>query len=293
MNLKTIKNQTGQALLFVVVAMTIALAVAISASVRTISSLSRTSRTDTASRALSAAEGGLERYLQASVEDLQRAIRNNTCVSSASDGEYDHQTNTCTITFASSGDPIRSQARVSIEPYEPKIYLFEARQDEVREVNLDGFNRSEIKICWNGKPASALTYFLYNKGNNDATTHGGIYNSSSGKIPSSPFTQTGFTAAGGGVAGYDACQVVDIANQAYGLRILSVGGDSEVRITSNHNNINQMIQLPLQGFKIISEGRITEDDRIVASRRIHVVLSLPYLPAGFDYSIYTSNGILK
>ena len=54
------RNEKGQALLFVVVAMTIALSIGINASVRTITSLSRTTRTYTASRALAAAEGGIE-----------------------------------------------------------------------------------------------------------------------------------------------------------------------------------------------------------------------------------------
>src|SRR3972149_3695556 len=80
-------KEWGQALLFVIVAMTVALAVGINVSLRTLSTISRTSQADTSERVLAAAEGGAEAFLKLSVGDLKTlsdaysngTINNATC----------------------------------------------------------------------------------------------------------------------------------------------------------------------------------------------------------------------
>ena len=61
----------GQALLFVIVAMTVALAVGVNVSLRTLSSVSRTAQSDTSERVLAAAEGGAESFIKLSVGQLE------------------------------------------------------------------------------------------------------------------------------------------------------------------------------------------------------------------------------
>ncbi len=64
------KNQKGQTLLFVIVAVTIAMAVGVAVSTRTIQSLKRVARTDTSARVIAAAEGGIENILSRTYSQL-------------------------------------------------------------------------------------------------------------------------------------------------------------------------------------------------------------------------------
>ena len=67
-------NEKGQTLLFVVVAVTIALTVGVAVSTRTIGSLRRVSRTDTSTRAIAVAEGGMENLLSKNYSQLAEAV---------------------------------------------------------------------------------------------------------------------------------------------------------------------------------------------------------------------------
>lgn len=278
-------NQQGQALLFVVVAMTIALTIGINASVRTISSLSRTSRTDTAARALAAAEGGIERYLALSTPQLEDAI-SGTCPV----GSWDSHTSACLISFDVSGDILTSQAFVNVERYTPSFYPFELTSGQVKEVNLYDFNasayypQSTIEICWNSNPDSDLMYLSYNR--SDVQERGGIYGVVN--TPGAPYAREGFSSAIAGHDGYDSCSTVDIGSNIYGLRIRSVGGDSSVAIFPTGG-----ADLPLQGYTITSVGRIEQDQGVTATRTIKIVRTLPYLPVSFDYALYSESPIIK
>jgi len=68
------KNQKGQTLLFVIVAVTIAMAVGVAVSTRTIQSLKRVVRTDTSARVIAAAEGGIENLLGRNYSQLRKAL---------------------------------------------------------------------------------------------------------------------------------------------------------------------------------------------------------------------------
>ena len=67
-------NEKGQTLLFVIVAVTIAMAVGVAVSTRTIQSLKRVARTDTSARVIAAAEGGIENLLGRNYSQLDGAI---------------------------------------------------------------------------------------------------------------------------------------------------------------------------------------------------------------------------
>jgi len=143
-------NQQGQALLFVVVAMTIALSIGINASVRTITSLSRTTRTDTAARALAAAEGGIERFIALSTPDLEKAVevtmgmsvdcpvgdRRELPMHHEGSSTYD---NYCMVSFDSPEDILTSQAFVTVKRYVPDFYPFSLESGQVKEINLYDF----------------------------------------------------------------------------------------------------------------------------------------------------------
>ena len=283
-------DSEGQALLFVVVAMTIALSVGINASVRTITSLSRTSRTDTASRALAAAEGGIERYLALSTTELEDTNSGNCAV-----GTFDNDANACLIEFDATTDVVVSQAFVTVERYEPDFYPFELESGQIKEVNLYDYNSdsyypsSDIELCWSSVPPPAtdpesdLMYIAYN--NSGVQARGGLYGTNS---PGAPDARGGFDGAGAGHDGYDNCATVDISNDIYGLRIRSMGGTSRVGVFPDGG-----ARLPLQGYTIKSVGRIAQDTGVTATRTITIIRTLPYLPVSFDYALYSEGSIIK
>jgi len=244
-------NQQGQALLFVVVAMTIALSIGINASVRTITSLSRTTRTDTATRALAAAEGGIERFIALPTQDLEKAVKVTEGDLSEScpvgdrrelhmdQGGMPNYNNYCMVSFAASGDILTSQAFVIVERYTPLYYPFSLEAGQVKEVNLYDFTDStfytesiadhEIEICWTPQSGYAdIMYMAYNS--SGVQVRGGL--TSNVDIPPVGYHQEGFTTAdSGGHDGYTYClEDIDLTDTVYGLRIRAIGGDADVGI---------------------------------------------------------------
>ena len=289
------KNEKGQTLLFVVVAMTIALSIGINASVRTLSSLSRTSRTDTASRALAAAEGGIERYLTLSRKELEDAIDVLESGSgSCPEGDYDSTAGACLIEFEGSSDKIVSQAYVTVEEYTPAYYPFSLESGQVKEINLydydagSYYSEPDIEICWTSDPESDLLYTSYND-NNGIQARGGLQGVADSPTNPSSYETKGFdNTAVAGHDGYTSCNTVSIGTNIYGLRIRSVGGNSNVAVFPTGG-----APLPIQGFRIESIGRIKQDQAVIASRAIKVVMTLPYLPASFDFALYSVGNIGK
>ncbi len=278
------ESEKGQALLFVVVAMTIALSIGINSSVRTLTSLSRTSRSDTASRALAAAEGGIERYLALSTTELESTITGNCAA-----GTYDQTAEACLIEFDASSDAIVSQAHVTVQRYEPDFYPFDLESGQVKEVNLYDYNSgnhygaSTVEVCWNSKPQSELMYIAYK--DSGISARGGLTGSNA---PDAPYSSKGFESAGPGRDGYANCKTIDITNDVYGLRIRSVGDASSVAVFPTGNE-----RLPLQGYTIKSIGRIQQDQGVTATRTISIIRSLAYLPVSFDYALYSEGSITK
>ena len=115
-NFKKEIKETGQALLFVVVAMTIALAVGVSVSVRSLSSVSRVSGTDTFSRVSAAAEGGAERFVVKTIQEL--ADLTGTCTGSY--GDPPSPPAECLVTFPGTldnADPINAQTILTVSTF--------------------------------------------------------------------------------------------------------------------------------------------------------------------------------
>lgn len=302
LKLKLEHNQKGQTLLFVVVAMTIALSIGINASVRTITSLSRTTRTDTAARALAAAEGGIERFIALPTQDLEDAVEvtEGTSVDCPvgdrrelpmhhGGGSYTYD-NYCMVSFSGSGDILTSQAFVTVERYIPTFYPFSLESGQVKEINLYDFNTGafyagtddEIEICWTSRSESDIMYISYNS--TGVQARGGLTGNDS---PPNPYHQEGFVTALAGHDDYTNCEKVDISNNIYGLRIRSVGGDSDVGVFGVGDS------LPLQGYRITSLGKLEQDQGVVATRIISIIRTLPYLPVSFDYALYSEAPIFK
>ena len=99
-NIKQRKYEKGQTLLFVIVAVTIALVVGVSVSTRTISSIRRVSRTDTSTRIIAAAEGGIENLLGRTYEQLDVAINADDDNCSQIGATYNSDVGSCIYIFS-------------------------------------------------------------------------------------------------------------------------------------------------------------------------------------------------
>jgi hypothetical protein len=95
-------KQNGQALLFVVVAATIALTVGVAVSTRTIGSIKRSTRTDTSARIIAVAEGGMENLLSRNYTQLDEAVTPGDDGCGAIGATYDSTLNKCIYYFSGS-----------------------------------------------------------------------------------------------------------------------------------------------------------------------------------------------
>ena len=115
--LKKLDNQ-GQVLLIVVVALAVLLGVGLSISSGTLSSITRTSRTDSLQKVTAAAEGGLESYLLKSDTSLSGLVSNTPNVLSYSTSDTK---STVTVSKVTSSDGIIID---SLDPSEVATFYF-------------------------------------------------------------------------------------------------------------------------------------------------------------------------
>jgi len=279
------KDQKGQALLFVILTMTVAMAVGVGISLRTISSVSRTTRTDTAARVLAAAEGGAENYLVHTISELENDI--SLCTDASP----------CEVEFEPfPDDNIATLAEVVVDTYGDEIvYETEVQKDQVKEIYLEGYNHGEIQICW--KALSGLDpvdlYFIVYPRDGDlddmvriGATQGGV------GYPTGHDTNLETATAGScnDVGGYDYVYTLTglPGNKTQILRIRPLINGARLAVNSLSGN-----PLPHQGYKITSVGKLRDvADEVTALKTVVVYKSRPYLPAVWDFGIYTETGSL-
>lgn len=281
-NTTNFRNSKGQALLLVIAVMTVALALGINVSMRTLQSVSRTSKTDTSERILSAAEGGIERALKLSPGTLNGGINNATdCAFMGTNSAIDATTGECAVSFQVAGDPIVAKSLVTVSDFKytdltTNTYKFRVEQDSVTEVAITGV--SSLKVCWAPSTVSDLYYIIYGGTPTQILAKKGLRALGSDSPSYSP---TGFTDANpSGAKRYCSDNIAPPAG-AKGLRIKSLGGDSKVEVIS--------ATLPAQGHKIVSSGYLLTDP--ATKKVITVYKSFPFLPGIFDYGIFTQSSL--
>lgn len=274
------KSNKGQALLTVIVLTTIALSITVAISWRILSGLSRSSKTDTSARVQAAAEGGAENFLLKSNSDLEALIP--ICNGNYTAGiPLD-----CKVEFEGSGqtgvgvDTISSSAAITVSTYgsgTEKVDI-NTSPNEVVEVNLDGYTGNRVTVCWTG--ISVLQLIAYNEDSLNKINNR-CRGSSCDKFNPIP------EASGGGSSGYNQCiNNVNVQN-IEGLRIRVLGGSSVIGVFPVDGS------LPIQGYQIESEALLTDlDTGEPVEKVVTVRKSLPYLPAMFDYNIYSDTGLI-
>jgi len=261
--LNRISNQKGQVILFVIVSMTLAMAVGVTIASRTLSSLSRTSRSDSSNKALGAAEAGAERFLVMDFATL---------------GTYVGAENPEVLEFTDEVSGVTTKADVTVTEFtnnstDGSSYDFNLGTGYIKEVTFKDSNfNNNVTFCWENNN-TAISYLIYNisgikeKGvitpsnNNDLDVSNGEVASSSGTYP-------------GG------CKTVNIATGDYGLRLRALYNDTNVSVSSSAT-------IPVQGYKITSIGKLFVEGKITTTKKVTVYKSKPYFPSIFDAAIYT------
>ena len=275
--MKIIKDNKGQVLVFVVVTMAIALAVGVSVSLRTLSSISRTSTSDTSSRVLAAAEGGAERYLSKTLSELDARV-----------GQPDD-----VITFTgATNDNISTKASVSVTKYPADPlgkFTFIVKQGKVVQINLSGYGSSSIDLCWSSVLSAKDSDLYYSVYSGTAILKKfGLKSISRNGFPSG-YSNNFESAGNNSKCGQAASNFKNISwsGTAKYLRIYSINNDSTVELFPSGN-------LPTQGYKITSVGELND---IVSNQKVTktvtVLRRLPYLPAMFDFGIYSDSGTVQ
>ena len=269
------KREDGQALLIVVVALTIALSVGISTSLRTLSSVSRTSTADTASRVLAAAEGGIEHYLSFNTVELNAAI--DDCTSGSP----------CPVDFPRNpNDQIESRAEVVVETYEGSTETFYAWVDvgNSTSINLSGYS-GNLDICWQG--TSDVYYVLYNGLNINNWERGIICGGSScitANVLGSVDSETAPSCSDDGYRGYT-LDVPPTGGEVKGLILIPLNDRVYFGIEPNHGGFTNDF-----GYKITSTGSLVQSGASI-TKTVVAHRSNPYLPPAFFFGVFAEDGI--
>jgi len=297
-------NQKGQALLFVIVGLTVVMAVGISVATRSLSSGSTTTRTDTSNRVLGAAEGGAERFLALPYNTLSNlATRGPSAAdcpanpANPSNNYYNVAGITgCRIDYQATGDNIQAMAIVNVTTFNTntnsnRAYEFDLKKDVVTEVNLVGYPiNAGITICWNNSSTSNpadIYYLMYGSGGITrrgvlkSGAIGGTYSVTNGTdtvAGSCPYT--GFT--------YGLSSPIVLNSSLLGLRVRALAGDARVSVFPTTGN-----SLPVQGFEITSIGQLlTQSDvSVKAVQKVKVYKTYPFLSGMFDFGLYSNTAM--
>jgi len=272
-------NQRGQTLIFVLLIMVIALGVGISISSRTISTVRRTTNIDSSSRALAAAEAGVESYLSKSVSTLDTLAGAAGCTSQSTPQNY---------TVAGT-DGISTTAEVVIGRYgcvtaagDPYIYNLE--RDRVLELKTAGSTFPlELNICFSSPASgdSSSLYYLLISGTPNYTVRKTGYNQG--------LSATGNNFISLPSIGGKSCFALTIPSDSQLLRLQSLYNSSTITVGANTGSLRY------QGFTITSTATIGTTGATVAGaedrvkRTVRATRSLPYLPAAFNFAIFSDS----
>jgi hypothetical protein len=300
-------EENGQVLLFVVVAMTIALALGVGVSLQTLSTLSTVSQSDTAQKSTAAAEGAAERVLGLSYADIESLSTNlsGNCVSKLGSGAV-WANNKCTVKFdpASSADKIPTEADITVGTFNythpsstgaplDSRYEFLILPNNAKEVKVTGFGQNPFRLCWDDAGTVDLYYTIYNNAGDAKKNYVKCRNSSGNPCAAAAGSVgSGAEAATLAAYGFDSCFNVPgssthIPSNPVGVRIFAMGSTTQpVRVAF----VNRSgIHLRSQGYKINSVGRIQLSDDIKKS--VTVYKSLPYYLPIFDFNVFGNEGI--
>jgi hypothetical protein len=269
-------NQKGQALVFVIATLTVAMSVAVGVTLRNLASISRTTRLDTSSRAQAAAEGGAENVLARSDAELDAIIAGG---------------GTTTVDFTpdvASQDNISLVAEVTVEPYtgESGLYPLTIRAGEAKEVRI--YSGASAKICWNSSDPAYLSdlHLTLFDSNGTGNLEKYIVKAAGDGRPYPPGAPNYETNGETTLAelGYENCHNVTMGADQDRVRVRALIADVDLTVVADSD------PLPTQGYKISSVGRLkdfAEGAEAESVVKVTVIRSFSYAPSLFDFGLYS------
>lgn len=278
------KNQKGQAVLIVLLSLSVVLVMVLSIMSRSITDLSLSSKEEDSSRAFSAAEAGIERAL---------------VIGAGSSGVLEMANFDASVTsFASGQSSVVSP--ISLKSGETATFWLSRSGEAI------GFTGSSIKFCWGNEGTSAVSsdtpaievsvYYKtlageYRVGRKLIDPNTGGRTQNNGYVASGTCSVGGETfqfqntvsldASGLNIANYSTQGVLQYAT----ARILYNTAIAH-KISTDVSGIGSV--LPSQGTKVISSGSFAN-----ANRKIEVYQLHSEIPTIFTNAIFSSLGIIK
>lgn len=268
------KNQEGQTLIFVVATMAIALSVGVGVAVRNLSSISRSTRTDTSMRVQAVAEGGVEKYLSYSDNELDNLVSSTQIVGSST----------------LPNDNVEVVAEVTIDYYKLSTdlgyHLLNVENQNTSEVLI---NNDGVTICWVSTSNSDSELYLSVYGNSSEVGRIGLKPSGTSFGPLNPSYFSNLDTASGGrdtfTSCYDLSNFSDMPSSPTRLRITSLNGSSGVGIYPD--NISSF---PGQGYKITSVGKLSNSGGSSSPEVVVEVLrSFSHTLSLFDFAVVSGS----
>jgi hypothetical protein len=273
-----------------VVVLTIALSIGVSVSSRLLSTASRTTRSDTAARAYAAADAGLERFLLLSSAELDEVALSGDCSALGLELVDD----TCKVVLndglGTNGDDIGVTAFVKVERYsytdvDAKAYEFNLPANDVREVSLAGYRSdigaARVTVCWDSMANDSYLFYSTYDDSGFWEKDGVVSDETAHDVDE---FETGDGCEPDGTISYG--KNISLGAERTGLRIKSLYGVSRVSVFPRDG-----LELPYQGHKIISVGKLEMPGEAEVAKKVSVYRPLPYLPGIFDFAIYSEGDL--
>ncbi len=287
-----IKSNSGQVLLFVVVAVTIATTVGIAVATRTLSLSRRTTSTDTYSRVYYAASSGIERYMKLTDAELRSIygsthdcslLNGGTVNGSTVTASWNPDTQTCDFVL-NTPDGVGTDVSVSLEETwqngtDPDYYEMTLSNGSYGIVWLTGYSSNSLTLCWDSNgPLTALYYVVYSS--SGILSEGGV--NPNGSLN---FSTSGFSTAGDGTTRYTSgCRNISVGGSTHTfMAVTSIGGESTLGFRPR-----SVGSLPNQGFLITSKGKLSNSSEAVQlSTAIDGFRSYAGIPGFYTSALYT------
>lgn len=282
------KNQKGQAVLIVLLSLSVVLIVVMFVVSRSITDISLSSKEENSMRAFSAAEAGIERALVTGI---------------FSGGSFGDATFTGEVSAFASGEQ-RVVYPISLKSGESGVFWFTRKDDPI------SFSGQYLKLCWGDPltdgnvlqtPAIELSVYYTSNANNlttlkvaratfDPSGSRNSVNNFSSATTGSCFIGTeefSFSSTGNidfsslGITGWDTPGVLQYAT----AKILY---NDTVSHKIGIDSMNSSEVFPSQGSKIKSDGSYGGANRSIEVYQLH-----PIAPPIFENAIYSSTGISK
>lgn len=305
------KKEGGQALLLVVVALSVALAVGVSTALRTLSSVSRVTTTDTAVRVRAVAEGGLEHFLSYSEEQL------HNLTSSCTTNDYATANPACVVNFSPiATDPVTSHAVVKVEEFfgdsqDAYRYRVQVSKEDFTTVNLEGFT-GNLNLCWLG---DSDLFFNYFDGDNISNWElgGSLSGKNQGILCAKDATGGCFSGSSNvyGVTNVtsvpSACSSLGSNFRGYTFVIPSHSSTGTLQKGLAVSPLNSSAFLVFQatqggaavpfpnsvGYRITSKGELLENSKITTTKLVSAVKSHPFLSPNLFFGLFAEGGFVS